>query len=35
MSYSKIPRDHTVAERPWYRWYLIHSGGLYTLVPVG
>lgn len=34
MSYSRIPRDHTVAERPWYRWYLIHSGGLYTRVPI-
>lgn len=35
MSYNKMPRDHTVAERPWYRWCLIHSGGLYTRVPVG
>lgn len=33
MSYSRTPRDQTVADRPWYRWYLIHSGGLYTLVP--
>lgn len=35
MSYNKMPRDHTVAERPWYLWCLIHSGGLYTRVPVG
>lgn len=33
MSKSRIPRDQTVAERPWYRWNRIHSGGLYTLVP--
>ncbi|TNN71864.1 hypothetical protein EYF80_017871 [Liparis tanakae] len=33
MSYSSTPSDHTVAERPWYRWKRIHSGGLYTLVP--
>lgn len=28
MSYSRTPRDHTVAERPWYLWYRTHSGGL-------
>lgn len=33
MSYSNTPSDHTVAERPWYLWKRIHSGGLYTLVP--
>lgn len=33
MSYSSTPSDHTVAERPWYLWKRIHSGGLYTLVP--
>lgn len=34
MSYSSTPSDHTVADRPWYLWKRIHSGGLYTLVPV-
>lgn len=33
MSKRRIPSDQTVAERPWYLWCLIHSGGLYTLVP--
>lgn len=28
MSYSSTPSDHTVAERPWYLWKRIHSGGL-------
>lgn len=33
MSYRSTPSDHIVAERPWYLWKRIHSGGLYTLVP--
>ena len=33
ISNRSIPNDQTVAERPWYLWHLIHSGGLYTLVP--
>ena len=34
MSYRSIPRDQTAADLAWYRWCLIHSGGLYTLVPI-